>query len=80
LVTSTPAKILALSEMPGQALVQDLGVEVVEVQVDVILSLADAAAGADLHGHGAGDHVAGGEILRGRSIALHEALASELVR
>ena len=34
-----------------QALVQDLRVEMVEMQVDVILVLADAAAGPDLHRH-----------------------------
>ncbi len=37
--------------------------------------LADAAAFADLHGHGARDHVTGGEVLGVRGIALHEALA-----
>ena len=37
----------------GQALVQHFRVEVVEVKEDVILQLADAAALADLHGHGA---------------------------
>ena len=59
----------------GQALVQDLRVEMVEVQVDVVLVLADAAALADLDGHRAGHHVARGEVLGGRRIALHEALA-----
>ena len=47
----------------------------VEVQEDVILLLADAAAFADLDGHRARDHVARGEILGRRRIALHEALA-----
>ena len=47
----------------------------VEVQEDVVLLLADAAAFADLDGHRARDHVARGEILGGRRIALHEALA-----
>ena len=47
----------------------------VEVQVDVVLLLADAAALADFDGHRARDHVARGEILGGRRIALHEALA-----
>jgi hypothetical protein len=42
----------------GQALVQHRGIEVIEVQEDVILVLADAAALADLDGHRARDHVA----------------------
>jgi hypothetical protein len=37
----------------GQALVQDLRVQVIEVQEDVVLVGADAAALADLDGHGA---------------------------
>ena len=47
----------------------------VEMQVDVVLVLADAAARADLHGHGARDDVARGEVLGGGRVALHEALA-----
>src|SRR3546814_8661916 len=58
-----------------QALVQQLRRQVLEVQVDMILVGADAAALADLHGHGAADHVAAGEILGGGRVALHEALA-----
>ena len=59
----------------GQTLVQDLRIEMIEVEIDVILVLADAAAFQDLDGHGARDDVAGGEVLRGGRIALHEALA-----
>ncbi len=58
-----------------QALVQDFRVEMVEVQVDVVLVLADAAAFADLQRHRAADDVARGEILHRGRIALHEALA-----
>ena len=47
----------------------------VEVQEDVVLLLADAAAFADFDGHRARDHVARGEVLGGGRIALHEALA-----
>ena len=47
----------------------------IEVQIDVVFLLADAAAFADLDGHRARNHVAGGEVLGGGSIALHEALA-----
>ena len=59
----------------GQPLVQDLRVEVIEVQVDVVLFGAHAAALADLDRHRARDHVARGQILRVRRVALHEALA-----
>ena len=54
---------------------QHLGIEMIEVQENVILFLADAAAFADLHGHGAGDDVARGEVLGRGRVALHEALA-----
>ena len=59
----------------GQALVQDLRVEVVEVEVDVVLLRAHAAPLADLDGHGARDDVARGQVLGVRRVALHEALA-----
>ena len=42
----------------GQALVDDLGIQMRQMQVDVILVRADAAAFADFDGHGAADHVA----------------------
>ena len=58
-----------------QPLVQHLRIEMVEVQVDVVLVLADAAAFADLHRHRAADDVARGEVLGGGRVALHEALA-----
>ncbi len=58
-----------------QALMQDRGIEMVQVQIDVIRTLADAASLADFHGHGPRHHVARGQILHGRRIALHEALA-----
>ena len=41
----------------------------------MILLRPYAAALADLDGHGAGDHIAAGEVLRVRRVALHEALA-----
>jgi hypothetical protein len=58
-----------------QAFVQNLRIEMIEMQEDVVFLLADAAAFADFDGHRARDHVARGEVLRGRRIALHEALA-----
>ena len=36
---------------PGQPLVQDLGVDMVEVEPDMVLVLADPAALADFHRH-----------------------------
>ncbi len=58
-----------------QAGVQDLGIQVIQVQEDVVLVRAHAAAFADFDGHGARNHVARCQILHGRRIALHEALA-----
>jgi len=43
-VTSTLEKIRTVSEIPGSPLLQHLGIEMIEVQEDVILFLADAAA------------------------------------
>ena len=74
-VTSTPAKMAAVSEIPGKALGEELRGEVVEVEVDVVLLRADAAPLADLHRHRARDDVARREVLRGGRVALHEALA-----
>src|SRR5690606_14644554 len=59
----------------GQLLVDVVRVEVGQVEVDVVLVLADAAAFADLDGHRAADHVAAGEVLGVGRVALHEALA-----
>ena len=58
-----------------QPLGEDFRIEMVEMQEDVILLRADAAAFADFDGHRAGDDVARGEVLGGRRVALHEALA-----
>ena len=54
---------------------QDLRIEMLEVQMNVVLLRPDAAALADLDGHGAADDVARGQVLGVRRIALHEALA-----
>ena len=59
----------------GKPLMQHLGIEVLEMQVNMVLVLAHATALADLDGHRARDDVARGEVLGGRCIALHEALA-----
>mmetsp|Transcript_27816 Transcript_27816/g.68381 ORF Transcript_27816/g.68381 Transcript_27816/m.68381 type:complete len:665 (+) Transcript_27816:128-2122(+) len=59
----------------GQALGQELRGQVVEVQVDVVLVGAHAAALADLDGHGAAHHVAARQVLGGGRVPLHEALA-----
>ncbi len=58
-----------------QLVVDDARAEVGQVEQDVILVLADAAAFADLDGHRTRHHVARGQILVVRCIALHEALA-----
>src|SRR5690606_25959444 len=69
------------SENPGalsdsrQALVNDIGAQVLQVQVDVILMRTDTTTFVDLNGHGAGYDVAGSEVLGIRCVALHEALA-----
>ncbi len=59
----------------GQPLVDHLGPQVLEVQVDVVVLGAHAAALADLDRHGAAHDIARGEVLRVRSITLHEPLA-----
>jgi hypothetical protein len=59
----------------GKALVQDFGVQVIQMQENVILVRPDPATFADLDGHGARNHVARGQILDVRSIPLHEAFA-----
>src|SRR5690606_40670529 len=57
-----------------QPLVDHVGTEMLQVQVNVVLVRPDAAALVDLDGHGACHHVARGEILGVGRIALHEAL------
>ncbi len=59
----------------GKALGEHDGIEMAQMQMHVILVGSGAAAFADLDGDGAGDHVARGEVLGVRRIALHEALA-----
>ena len=59
----------------GQLLVDVLGLEVREVEVDVVAVGAAAAALAHLVGHRPGDHVARRQVLDRRGVALHEALA-----
>ena len=60
---------------PRQPLGEDLRIDMVEVEVDMVLVRADAAALADLDRHRARDDVAAGEVLGARRVALHEALA-----
>src|SRR5690606_39833250 len=59
-----------------QLLVDVGGIQVGQVQVDVVLVLAHAAALADLDGHRAADHVTAGQVLGVGRVALHEALAA----
>ena len=58
----------------GQALGQHGGIDVIEVQVDMVAFSADTAAFADFHRHRTADDVAAGKILGRRSIAFHETL------
>src|SRR5690606_6857464 len=58
----------------GQPGFDDLAPQVGQVQVHVVLAV-DAPAVADLPVDGAGDHVAGRQVLDGGRVALHEALA-----
>ncbi len=58
----------------GQLLVDQLGRQVGEVEVDVILAV-NAAPFLDLLVDEAGDHVAGGEVLEGGGVAFGEGLA-----
>ena len=74
--TSAPtAPTLSSPASSGQTLCQPRRIEVIEVQEDVVFLLADATSLADLDGHGARNHVARGEVLGRRRVALHEALA-----
>jgi hypothetical protein len=58
----------------GQALLDDVRVDVGQVEVDVVLVGSGAAPVADLEVHRARDHVARREVLDRRGVALHEAL------
>ena len=71
-MTSTPAKIFGNA---GQSLGENGRIEVVEMQENMVLVLADAAPFANLHRHGARYDVARGQVLGRGGIALHEALA-----
>ncbi len=55
---STPAKMRARFDDAGKPLVEDIRRQVFEMQVDVVLLLADAASFADLDRFGAADHIA----------------------
>ena len=59
----------------GQALIEHVRRQMLEMQMDVILLLADAAALADFDRLGPTDHVARGQVLLARRILGHEPLA-----
>lgn len=59
----------------GETLGKNLGGEMAQLEVDVVLLRADTTTLANLHGHGSGDDVTGGQILGSRGISLHETLA-----
>jgi hypothetical protein len=58
----------------GETLMENLGREMAELEVDVVLIGTNTTTLADLDGHRARDDVTRGEILRGRCVTLHEAL------
>src|SRR5690606_27796806 len=58
-----------------QALVDHGRIEVIQVQEDVVLVLANATAFTDFQSHAAGHDVARCKVLGGRCVTLHEALA-----
>src|SRR3546814_2756311 len=57
-----------------QTLGKNIGVNMVQVKVNMILLLAHAPTFTDFHRHGPCDNVPAGEILRRWGIALHKAL------
>ena len=59
----------------GQTLRQHRGIDMIEVQEDMVLVRTDAAAFADFERHRTRHDVARRQILRRRGIAFHEALA-----
>ena len=68
-------EVVADLEHARQPLHDGLGAEVGHVEDDVVLVRTAAAPGVYLQRHRAGHHIAAGEVLRGRRVALHEALA-----
>src|SRR4029077_17741533 len=60
---------------PGQPRQQQPGIEMFEMQEDVVTLRPAAAALANLDLHRSADHVARAEVLRIRRVALHKALA-----
>mmetsp|Transcript_13059 Transcript_13059/g.24770 ORF Transcript_13059/g.24770 Transcript_13059/m.24770 type:complete len:462 (-) Transcript_13059:507-1892(-) len=58
-----------------QSLRQKLWRQVVKMQVDVVLLLADSSSLSDFHGHGSGDDISTGQVLCSWSITLHESLS-----
>lgn len=57
-----------------QSFLQHRGWQVAQLQKDVVLVLADTSALPDLHGHGTGHDVSGGQVLGGWRVTLHEPL------
>ena len=58
----------------GQALCQHFGINMIEVEVDMVLIRANATAFADFHCHRARHHVTRGKVLCRRGIAFHKTL------
>ena len=61
-----------------KAFLDDVGAEVLEVQVNMVFVRADTAAFANFDRHRAADDIARGQVLGVRRIALHEALTGRV--
>ena len=74
-MTSTPGEDLSRLRNPRQALVQNLGREVLEVEKDVVLFRSAAAALADFDRHRPADDVARRQVFGVRRVGFHKARA-----
>ena len=61
-----------------QSLVQDGGVKMVEVEIDVIILGSHTSSCEDLHGHGSTDHISRGQVKSRRSVSGHEPLTDRV--
>lgn len=59
----------------GESEGESFGWEMVEVEVDMVLLGSASTSLEDLHTHGSGDDVSGGEVLDGGSVTFHESFS-----
>lgn len=62
----------------GESEGENFGWEMVQVEVDVVLVWPAPTSLEDLHTHGSGDDVTGGEVLDGGGVTLHESLSERV--